>query len=238
MRMTTAKQYDSLNRLTSIASTDPVGNALKSHVYTYNSANQRTNALQADGSYWVYQYDSLGQAVSGKKYWSDGTPVAGQQFEYGFDDIGNRQVAREGGNEAGTNLRESVYVANSLNQYSLRSVPAAVEVLGTANASATVTANNKPASRTGDYFRKELGVDNRTAPVWLAVTNLAVLNNSPTVDIVSTNTGNAFVPRTPEIFGYDSDGNLTNDGRWVLSWDDFEGQTIVFPLGTIPFCLF
>jgi hypothetical protein len=23
---------------------------------------------------------------SGKRYWSDGTPVAGQQFEYGFDE--------------------------------------------------------------------------------------------------------------------------------------------------------
>ena len=26
----------------------------------------------------------------GKRYWNDWTPVAGQQFEYGFDDIGNR----------------------------------------------------------------------------------------------------------------------------------------------------
>jgi hypothetical protein len=37
-----------------------------------------------DNSYWVYQYDSLGQVVSGKKYWANGTPVAGQQFTYNF----------------------------------------------------------------------------------------------------------------------------------------------------------
>ena len=50
----------------------------------------------ADGSLWVYQYDSLGQVKSGKRYWSDWTPVAGQQFEYTLDDIGNRSESRQG----------------------------------------------------------------------------------------------------------------------------------------------
>ena len=58
-----------------------------------NSANQRTRTTHADGSYWIYQYDTLGQVTSGKRFWPDGTPVAAQQFEYGFDDIGNRQTA-------------------------------------------------------------------------------------------------------------------------------------------------
>ena len=31
---------------------------------------------QVNGSYWVYQYDALGQVTSGKKYWSDGSLVA------------------------------------------------------------------------------------------------------------------------------------------------------------------
>lgn len=38
-------------------------------------------------------YDTLGQVTSGKKYWSDGTPVAGEQFAYAYDDIGNRKFA-------------------------------------------------------------------------------------------------------------------------------------------------
>lgn len=29
---------------------------------------------------------SFGEIASGKKYWADGTPVAGQQFDYTFDD--------------------------------------------------------------------------------------------------------------------------------------------------------
>src|SRR6266550_7486627 len=87
--MVTTKQYDLLNRLTNTTSVSSVASWF---VYAYNSANQRTRATLADSSYWVYAYDSLGQVTSGKKYWSDGTAVAGQQFEYAFDDIGNRKA--------------------------------------------------------------------------------------------------------------------------------------------------
>jgi hypothetical protein len=48
-------------------------------------AKQRALASVSDGSHWVYQYDSLGQVVSGKRYLLDGTLVAGQQFGYTFD---------------------------------------------------------------------------------------------------------------------------------------------------------
>jgi len=66
-------------------------------VYTYNEANQRTSATAIDGIYWEYTYDDLGQVISGKRYWSDGTLVIGQHFEYGFDDIGNRTNNAWGG---------------------------------------------------------------------------------------------------------------------------------------------
>ncbi len=79
-------------------------------------ANKGVRVDLADGSFWIYQYDALGQVISGKRYWSDGTPVAGQQFEYGFDDIGNRKVARRGGDENGWNLRERLYGVDVLKQ--------------------------------------------------------------------------------------------------------------------------
>ncbi len=60
-RMVTTKQFDLLNRLTNSSSS-------VSFVYAYNSANQRTRTTLADGSYWVYIYDSLGQVISGRKY--------------------------------------------------------------------------------------------------------------------------------------------------------------------------
>jgi YD repeat-containing protein len=119
VRLSTAKQFDNLDRLSWIwnGASSAAGTVVaSSHVYAYNSANQRTSATLRDGSYWVYQYDTLGQVISGKKYWSDGTPVAGQQFEYGHDDIGNRTSAKAGGDQAGGNLRVATYTPNNLNQ--------------------------------------------------------------------------------------------------------------------------
>jgi len=49
--------------------------------------------------------------------------VAGQQFEYTFDDIGNRLTAASGGDQGGANLRSQNYSANNLNQYTQRTVP-------------------------------------------------------------------------------------------------------------------
>src|SRR6266853_1779499 len=116
-----------------------------------NDANQWTCVALTDSSFWTYQYDSLGQVTSGKKYWSDGTAVPGQQFEYGFDDIGNRTSTKAGGDQSGAGLRPASYSANSLNQYSNRTVPGAFDVLGIASASSSVTVNSSAA----DYRRRE-----------------------------------------------------------------------------------
>jgi len=76
--------------------------ALSDFAYGYNSANQRTNiVLGPDNFHWDFGYDSLGQVTSGKKHWPDGTPVAGQQFEYQFDSIGNRRQTQAGGDNSG-----------------------------------------------------------------------------------------------------------------------------------------
>ncbi len=65
--MTTTKQYDYLNRLTSIASAPSAASAV-SYGYSYKDANQRTRVNLADGSFWDYEYDALGQVKSGKRY--------------------------------------------------------------------------------------------------------------------------------------------------------------------------
>jgi len=216
--MTTTKQYDYLNRLTAIQNTanySPVA----SFNYNYNTASQRTSVTNADSSYWVYQYDSLGQVTAGKKYWADGTPVAGQQFTYNFDDIGNRKTTASGGDASGANLRSANYTANNLNQVTSRDIPGYVDVLGSANPSATVTANLQRAYRYGSYFQDELNVNNASSAQWVSLTNLAVLNNGTNADIIATNNGSVYVAQTPEQFRYDADGNLTNDGRWSYVWD-------------------
>lgn len=236
LRMVTTKQYDYLNRLTYIGSaSSPLATPFASYHYDYNSANQRTAMTNADNSYWDYQYDSLGQVISGKKYWSDGTPVAGQQFTYNFDDIGNRESTASGGDATGSNLRPANYTANSLNQITSRDVPGYVDILGTANPNATVTVNLQRAYRHGDYFRDELSVNNTGSAQWLDLTNLAVLNNGTNADIIATNTGNLYVAQTPEVLQYDADGNLTNDGRWSYVWDAENrliGMTVNTNIGT------
>ena len=74
-------------------------------------------------------------------------------------------------------------------------------------------------TRKGEYYRDDLPLNNSTGAVWMIITNLAVLNNGSNPDILTNTTGNAFVPRTAEVFQYDRDGNLTNDGRWTYTWD-------------------
>jgi hypothetical protein len=132
----------------------------------YNTANQRKAMTNADNSYWLYGYDDLGQVTSAKKYWTNGTAVLGMQFEYTYDDIGNRKTAVSGGDASGNNKRTQSYTATLLNQYNNRTVPGYLEVLGAANSNATVTVNLQPVYRFGEYFRKEYAVNNATGAVW------------------------------------------------------------------------
>jgi RHS repeat-associated protein len=223
VRMTTTKSYDNLNRLTQISTLDFGLRTLDSHSYAYNSANQRTQQTDADSSSWAYGYDPLGHVTSGNRFWPDGTPVAGQQFEYAFDDIGNRKTAGIGGDASGNGLRYANYNANALNQYLSRDVPGYVEIAGTANPNATVAVFGggaySAALRNGQYFNAELPLKNVAGPVYATVTNLAVLTNASGPDLLASTTGDVFLPQTPEHFAYDADGNLMSDGRWTYSWD-------------------
>jgi RHS repeat-associated protein len=108
---------------------------------------------------------------------------------------------------------------NTLNQYTQRTLPSSVDVLGSANSNATVTVNDTATYRKGEDFRAELPLANSASPVWLSITNLGVLQNGANPDIVTNSVGNAFVPRTPETFTHDLDGNQTSDGRWTNKWD-------------------
>ena len=152
-RMTTTKSYDFLNRLAEISSATG-GVAMARFAYAYNAANQRGAVTNVDNSFWIYSYDNLGQVTSGKRYWSDGTPVAGQQYEYAFDDIGNRRSAKSGGDATGGGLRTENYTVNNVNQYTQRTVPGGLDILGAAVTNATVTVNGTPASRKGEYYRQ------------------------------------------------------------------------------------
>jgi RHS repeat-associated protein len=220
-RMTTTKAYDYLNRLTSISHADATPATLASYAYGYNAANQRTNVVHADGSYWNYGYDALGQVITAKKRKLGDLLFPGLQYEFEYDDIGNRTQTRTGGDASGANLRTNNYTANALNQYTSRDIRPYVEVHGQAATNATVTVNNLATERAGTFFRKELNPDNSAAVVNQGITNVAVLKNAgpDSKDIVSTETGNRLLPQNPENFTYDADGNLLSDGLWNYVWN-------------------
>jgi RHS repeat-associated protein len=220
IRMTSARTHDKLNRLREIRSAPSAEGLPLAYEYQYNDASQRVRTTLADGSYWIYEYDTLGQVKSGKRYWNDGTLVAGQQFEYGHDDIGNRKSASKGGDQNGNNLRTSTYTANNLNHYTARTTPGFAEVVGLANPAGTVTVNGSSAGvyRRGEYFRRELPVANSGGPIRESVTVGASFGGQN----ATPETGGIYLPRSGETTShitYDLDGNLTGDSLWSYVWD-------------------
>ncbi|HOH41463.1 MAG TPA: RHS repeat-associated core domain-containing protein [Verrucomicrobiota bacterium] len=110
-----------------------------------------------------------------------------------------------------------------LDQYSQRTVPGCLEVSGLVLGNKSVTVNGSSPWRKGEFFRKELTVANGSAPVWQSISVAA-----PGETTVS---GKVFVPKTPEAFNYDFDGNLTSDGRWTYTWDA-ENRLVKLAAGT------
>jgi YD repeat-containing protein len=220
--MITTRQYDNLNRVVAVTTTTNGSSAtVFGASYAYNPASQRTGLTNADNSRWAYGYDPLGQVTSGKKYWNDNSIVAGQQFEYGFNDIGNRQTAASGGDAAGANMRTQDYAVNNLNQYTQRTVPGYVDILGAVASNASAIVNGQLAYRKGEYYRAELNLDNSASSLYPSITNIGYVPGGTNADVKTNYTANLFVPKTPEIFSYDADGNLTNDGRWsYVGWGE------------------
>jgi len=208
--LTVSRQYDRWSRLQAQTAVGGISGSIGQE-YTFNSAGQRVRANLMDGSYWVYEYDALGQVRTGRRYWNNGDPVAGQQFEYAYDDVGNRTSNKTGGDLTGGNLRATGYLTDLLNQVGARTNTRYYEVQGAARVSDTIAVNGIAAQRQGEYFRHEAsasGVAGALAPNALTVNGTNAVSNRV-----------RYVPRQFESLEYDADGNQTGDGRWNLAWD-------------------
>lgn len=69
----------------------------------------------------------------------------------------------------------------------------------------------------------------RYTNVW--VTGVRKNAGSNQLDVVASAGGAVFVPPLTELFGYDADGNLTNDGRFAYTWD---GENRLVKVETLP----
>jgi len=207
--LTTSRSWEFGSRLGAIL--NQAGSTMvSSHGYQYDSMNRRTRASLEDGSYWQYDYNDRNELTGARRYWPDMYPASGQQFGYGYDNIGNRQSASSGGDVTGGNLRTTTYTANNLNQYTAVTTPGFEDIVGLALATDTVTVNSGATDRKGEYFHGEITVANSSSPVWQAVT---VSSGG-----VSSNGGFVF-PKNNQSMTYDLDGNLTFDGTWTYEWD-------------------
>jgi RHS repeat-associated protein len=218
------------------------GAVLKSrHAYTHDARGLRTGAVQS-GEFFAdyggtgdatgattlrYTYNMRGELIEAVQHMGDvsapdapDSPLPGRHWTYAYDSVGNRTVA---GGEA--------YTANALNQTNSREhnkrhlsgtgVPGMkVLALGPANA---VTA---PADYQGRFWSTEILLNNENAPAKAAVSLYfgktgtggatgTLLKRDP-----ETDPGLAlFMPKSPEQFIYDADGNLTADGKWSYTYD-------------------
>ncbi|MBQ6328907.1 MAG: hypothetical protein IJI35_07835, partial [Kiritimatiellae bacterium] len=90
----------------------------------------------------AYGYNGRNEVVSARRTLG-GSPVAGFDEDFAYDPLGNRVSATDY-DETGA-ARTSTYTANSLNQYTARTVPGWASVRGLADADATVAVNGNLA---------------------------------------------------------------------------------------------
>jgi YD repeat-containing protein len=117
--MTTTRGWEFGFRLRSIANTVN-GSVFTSHNYYYDNLNRRIQATLEDGSLWKYTYDNRNELIGAGRYWVDWTPVTGQQYGYGFDNIGNRSNSFVG---SIGNTPTATYGANNLDEYTNIATP-------------------------------------------------------------------------------------------------------------------
>lgn len=77
--------------VTSRAGSAAGGAILASAGYQLDSKGRRTSLTREDGTKWDFGYNDRDEVTSGDKKLSNGNLLAGRQFEYEYDDMGNRQ---------------------------------------------------------------------------------------------------------------------------------------------------
>jgi RHS repeat-associated protein len=204
--MITTRGWEFGYRLRSIANTVS-GSVFTSHNYYYDNASRRIQATLEDGSLWKYNYNNRNELTGAGRYWVDWTPVTGQQYGYGFDNIGNRTNSFVG---SVGNTPTATYGVNSLDEYTNIATPGYKDIIGDAIATNSVTVNGGATDRKNEYFHKQIAIGNSSGPVWQEVTNASSGTSI---------TGGLAFPGSSQGMIYDADGNLLFDGVWAYKWD-------------------
>ena len=196
--------------------------------YSNDAAGRRTAISRSgeafgdlSGTTDAYGYNLRSEVVSARRT-KGGASVRGFDEDFSYDPIGNR-VSTTNYDETGSAI-VSEYAANSLNQYTSRTVPGLAAVRGFADANATVTVNENPTWRLGEYFFGSDEFDNSQSSVDAAlVTTAAIASPTNGPDEVASVTGRVHIAKTPQTFEYDYDGNqtlvTTKTGTWRVTYN-------------------
>jgi RHS repeat-associated protein len=181
----------------------------------------------AQGSIDSYTYNARSELTSARRT-KNGQPVPGFSEDFDYDPIGNRRSSATY-NEKGE-AQTSTYEANNLNQYTSRTTPGYAAVRGEADPDATMTVNENPTFRLGEYYFGSDTFDNSTSGGLANLETYAVLREEKVGgggeeenDLVSVITNQVYLAQSPETFAYDDDGNqtliTTKTGLWRVTYN-------------------
>ena len=114
------------------------GATVTSDDYTYDDLNRRTRANLEDGSLWKCSYNDRNELTGAGGFSGRIDPVAGEQYGYGFDNIGNRTVAQSG--SVGNHVHRQLH-GQQPQRITGIVTPGSKDILGLAIATNTVTVN-------------------------------------------------------------------------------------------------
>ena len=202
--------FDSVARLLGTKLKNSAHIVLNSHDYLYNVGGERTKQTFKDLNYLDHTYDTLGQLKTALGKESGGSiSRLHEQFKYGYDYAQNL-------NYRTNNALIQTFNNNNLNQLTTvtRNTTNALTVAGTTTTNATsVTVNSLTADRYTDATFAKAGF------------SLTDGNNTFTAigsDPLGRSDTNAVTVNLPATVSctYDSNGNLTSDGRRTFVYDD------------------
>ena len=217
-------EFEPLRNLVAAVTNSYAKRVISAFDYTNDAAGRRIAISRSgeafgdlSGATDSYGYNSRNEVISARRT-KNGEIIRGFNEDFEYDPIGNR-IWSTTYNELGE-PKTSQYSANNLNQYTSRTVPGYAAVRGHADADATVTVNEKPTYRYGEYFFGSDEFDNSQFALEAELVTSAVLaspTNGP--DEVCSVTSRVHIPKATQHFSYDLDGNLSTDGYYTFTYD-------------------
>ena len=222
-------EFEPLRNLVAAVTNSYANRVISAFDYTNDAAGRRTAISRSgeafgdlSGATDSYGYNSRNEVISARRTKS-GEIIHGFNEDFEYDPIGNR-IWSTTYNELGE-PKTSQYLANNLNQYTSRTVPGYAAVRGHADADATVTVNENPTYRYGEYFFGSDEFDNTSSPVNAALETVAVkpgaTEDDP--DEIASVTNSVYLAKSPVEYEYDDDGNqtlvTTKTGTWRVTYN-------------------